>query len=223
MTNVSHLGGGFTTSTPDPGPAATAIRGAAAPGSPAARLIVLAGPPGVGKTAVARTLLPLLPHAFLIDKDQTAAGFILEAADDSASAYGTPHYWQTLRPLEYAGPLALACTNLVDTRQVLLVGGFGPELGLDDLWPDLRDKIAPANLVVLHLDAPPLATWRARMAQRGSRTDDPYFTHLAQTLGTLPIHPLATRIDTDAPLHTVVQRTLDALAQAQHSTRSRIA
>ena len=50
------------------------------------------------------------------------------------------------------------------------------------------------------------------MAQRGSRTDDPYFTHLAQTLGTLPIHPDATRIDTDASLHTVVQRTLDALA-----------
>ena len=48
MTDVSHLGGGFTTSTPDPGPAATALLEAAAPGSPAARLIVLDGPPGVG-------------------------------------------------------------------------------------------------------------------------------------------------------------------------------
>ena len=212
MINVSHLGGGYATSTPDPGPAAAALLKAAAPGSPAARLIVLAGPPGVGKTSVARALLPVLPHAFLIDKDQTAAGFILAADDDPTSAYGTPHYWQTLRPLEYAGPLALACTNLVDTREVLLVGGFGPELGLDDLWPDLSDKIAPAEMVVLHLDAPPLESWRARMAQRGSRTDDPYFTHLAHALGTLPIPPHTTRIDTNAPLHTVVQRALDALA-----------
>ena len=50
------------------------------------------------------------------------------------------------------------------------------------------------------------------MAQRGSRTDDPYFTNLAHALGTLPIPPQTTRIDTDAPLHTVVQRALDALA-----------
>ena len=212
MTDVSRLGGGFATSIPDPGPTATALLKAAGPGSPAARLIVLAGPPGVGKTAVARALLPLLPHTFLIDKDQTASGFILATADNPTNAYGTPHYWQTLRPLEYAGALALACTNLVATRQIFLVGGFGPELGLDDLWSNLRDKVAPAHLIVLHLDAPPLETWRTRMAQRGSRTDDPYFTHFVQTLGNLPIQPHVTRIDTDAPLHTVVQRTLNALA-----------
>lgn len=216
MTDVSHLGGGYAESQPDPGPTSKALLQAACPGASSARLIVLGGPPGVGKTAVAQALVSLLPNAFLIDKDQTAAGFILEAAtlrgDAPSSAYGPTHYWQKLRPLEYAGPLSTACTNLVGTRQVFLVGGFGPELGLDSLWADLTQKIAPATLRVLHLDAPPLETWRTRMTQRGSRTDSPYFENLAQSLGNLPIWPGATRIDTDALLHTVVQHALDALA-----------
>jgi len=215
VTDVSHLGGGYGESTPDPGPTVQALLQAARPGAPSARLIILAGPPGVGKTAVAQALLPLLPNTFLIDKDQTAAGFVLAAAaqqgDQPSTAYGTPHYWQKLRPLEYAGPLATACANLVGTRQILLVGGFGPELGVDTLWTDLRTKIAPTTLQILHLDPPPLATWRARIAQRGSRTDAPYFANLAQALGQLPVWSGATRIDTDAPLHMVVQRTLDAL------------
>ena len=135
MTDVAHLGGGYAASAPDPGPTIAALLQAARPGSPSSRLAVLGGPPGVGKTAVAQALLALCPNTFLLDKDQTAAGFILEAAalrgDAPDAAYGTPHYWQKLRPLEYASALSAACTNLVGTRQVLLVGGFGPELGVD--------------------------------------------------------------------------------------------
>ena len=175
----------------------------------------MGGPPGVGKTAIAQALLALCPNTFLLDKDQTAAGFILEAAalrgDAPDAAYGTPHYWQKLRPLEYASALAAACANLVGTRQALLVGGFGPELGVDSLWEGLAANIAPATLCVLHLDPPPLAMWRARMAGRGSRADASYFAHLAQALGNLPVWAGAVRIPTDGPLHAVVQRTLNAL------------
>lgn len=215
MTKVAHLGGGYAESAPDPGPTIAALRQAAWPGSPSSRLVVLGGPPGVGKTTVARALLALCPNTFLLDKDQTAAGFILEAAarrgDAPAMAYGTAHYWQKLRPLEYASALAAACTNLVGTRQVLLVGGFGPELGADALWEGLAATIAPAALCVLHLDPPPLAIWQARLAGRGSRADAAYIAQLAQALGQLPIWAGAVRIPTDAPLHSVVQRALNAL------------
>ena len=215
MTDVAKLGGGFADAKPDAEPTVKALLSVARPGSPTARLVILGGPPGVGKTAVAQTLLTLLPNTFALDKDQTAGGFILAAAalrhDAPDAAYGADHYWQKLRPLEYAGPLAVACDNLVGTRQILLVGGFGPELGVDALWQGIREKIAPADLRVIHLDPPALETWRTRMARRGSRTDTPYFEHLAQALGALPVWPGATRIDTNAPVHCVAQRTVDAI------------
>ena len=82
---------------------------------------------------------------------------------------------------------------------------------MDDLWKSLAANIAPAALRVLHLDPPPLDIWRARMASRGSRADASYFANLARDLGSLPVWTGAVRIPTDGPLHTVVQRALNAL------------
>jgi predicted kinase len=215
VTDVSGLGGGYAQSRPDPLPTVAALLAHARPGSPAARLLVLAGPPGVGKSAVAARLAELIPNAFWIDKDAAASGFILEAARlqglGTEMAYGTPFYWQKLRPLEYAGSLALACANLVGTHQVLLVGGWGPELGVPSLWRGLREKIAPSSLLVVHLDAPPLEIWRQRLAARGSRADSPYFENFARALGSLPVWEEAIRISTQGPLHALVQRVLEAL------------
>ena len=215
MNDTAQLGGGYASAQPDPHPTASAVLAAAHAGSPHARLVVLAGPPGVGKSSVAAELIRLLPESLLIDKDRTAGGFILAAAalrgDTADRAYATDHYWQTLRPLEYSGPMRLACDNLEGRRQVLMVGGWGPELGVDALWADLRKRLHPSSLCVLHLDPPGHETWRARLAARGSRADAPYFEELARHTGNLPVWPDAIRLSAEGSLENVVQRALDAL------------
>ena len=215
MTDVSQLGGGYADSEPDPQPTVEAVLAAARPGGPNARLVVIAGPPGVGKSAVAAQLVHLLPNAFWIDKDTTAAQFILAAAAAQKTppdqAYGTPHYWQVLRPLEYAGPTALACGNLSGTRQVLLVGGWGPELAVPDLWTQLQARLAPAQFCVVHLDAPSLEVWRQRLRQRGSRSDSPWFENFAAAVTHPPVWDGAARLATDRPLHQVIQAAFDIL------------
>ena len=170
MSDSARLGGGYASASPDPRPTAQALLASVSSGDASARLIVLAGPPGVGKSSVAKALVRLMPETLLIDKDHTAGGFVLEAAhlrgDGPEAAYGAKHYWQKLRPLEYAGPLRLACDNLVGHRQVLLVGGWGPELGMDDLWNEIHQRLSPSGLIVLHLDPPEGEIWRARLALR---------------------------------------------------------
>ncbi|MCC7262870.1 MAG: hypothetical protein IT369_10145 [Candidatus Latescibacteria bacterium] len=215
MTEVSRLGGGYAESRPDPGPTVEALLRVVRPGAAGACLGIIAGPPGVGKSALAARLLTLAPRSFWIDKDFTAAGFVLAAARQAGqpetSAYGTPAYWENLRPLEYAGPLSLACANLVGDRLVLLSGGWGPELAVPALWEGLREGLAPARLRVLHLDAPPLEVWRARMAGRGSRSDSPWFEHFAATLTRLPVWQGAMRLGTDRPIDAVAAEAWRAL------------
>lgn len=212
MTEVSRLGGGYAESRPDPGPTVEALLRAVRPGEAGACLGIIAGPPGVGKSSLAARLLGLEPRSFWIDKDFTAAGFVLEAARQAgqpeSGAYGTPRYWQHLRPLEYAGPLSLACANLVEDRLVLVSGGWGPELTVPALWEGLRERLAPARLRVLHLDAPPLEIWRARLAGRGSRSDSPWFEQFAAALTALPVWPGALRLPTDQPPAVLAQHAL---------------
>ena len=215
MNDSAHLGGGYASASPDPQPTAQALLAAARSGDAAARLIVLAGPPGVGKSSVAKVLVNLMPETLLLDKDYTASGFILEAADlrgDSPKRpYGSTYYWQKMRPLEYSGPLRLACENLVGRRQILLVGGWGPELGMDDLWNEIQQRISPSELIVLHLNAPERKIWRARLAGRGSRYESPYFEQLAAHTGNLPVWSGATCLSTSGSLADVAQRAFIAL------------
>ena len=215
MTDVSTLGGGYAESDPDPGPTVAAVLAAARSGGPDAHLIVLGGPPATGKSSVAARLVQLIPNALWIDKDASAGGFIVEAARcqglPASAAYGTDQYWQALRPLEYSGAMALACANLVDNRVVFLVGGWGPELAVQPLWPDLGRLLAPSRLTVVHLDAPAPEAWRARMRARGSRSDSPWFEEFAAAVTRLPVWEGASRIPTGGPLAEVVQRVMDEL------------
>lgn len=213
------LGGGYAESTPDPGPTVAAVLRAARPGSAGARLVILCGPPGVGKSAAADRLVRLLPESLSIEKDLTASGFILQAAEargqGSAAAYGTPEYWTCLRPLEYGGATAQAGANLVGRRLVFLVGGWGPELGVAELWTGLADRIAPARLTVVHLDPPEHESWRARMASRGSRVDSPWFEDFARAVTSVPVWTGAARVPTTGSLDRTVQGVLTALELAR--------
>ena len=212
---VSRLGGGYAESRPDAGPTVRAVLEAAAPGAPGSRLVVVSGPPGVGKTALVERLLPVLPGSVCVDKDAAAGPFVLEAARQDGvpgeGAYGSERYWQRLRPLEYAGAVATACANLVGRRVVFLAGGWGPELAVPSLWTALGEAVAPARLSVLHLDAPGRETWRRRLQDRGSRADSPWFEAFAGSVTSLPVWEGAVRLATDGPPAEVAQAALDAL------------
>ena len=215
MTDSAQLGGGYAESNPDPHPTVAAVLAAASSGCASARLLILAGPPGVGKSTAATSILGYLPHAIVVEKDLIASGFVLQAARDrnepTSGAYGSKHYWQTIRPLEYAGATGLACANLVGTRTVLLVGGWGPELAVCRLWTELTTIVAPARLSVVHLEAPPSETWRQRLSARGSRADSPWFETFAAAVSGQPVWPLAHRIPTDQAPAAVVGQILAAL------------
>ena len=168
-------------------------------------------------SAVGVRLLDLLPNSFCVDKDLTASGFILAAARTAglpvAEAYGTERYWLELRPLEYACSLSTACANLIGTRIVFTIGGWGPELGVDRLWTGLQKRLFPARLTVVHLEAPDLETWRRRLAARGSRSDSPWFESFANAVTSVPVWDGAIGVPTDGPLHEVVASVLACLPQ----------
>jgi hypothetical protein len=215
---VAGLGGGYAARLPDPALTVAAVLEATRPGDPDAHLAILAGPPGVGKSTTARRLVELLPGSLWLDKDTTASGFVLQAARDGGvdpgQAYGTEHYERCLRPLEYAGPVALACANLVGARLVILVGGWGPELAVPELWSGLQSRLAPSRLTVIHLDPPPVEEWRRRMRARGSRTDSPWFETFCETVTRLPVWSGARRVPSGQPLPALVQSLLDLLGPA---------
>lgn len=223
MTDSSKLGGGYLDSRFDPEPTVAAVLEAAVPGAAGALLVVLSGPPAAGKSVVAKRVLDLVPNSIAIEKDTTAAGFILEASRVAGRtdevAYGSEEYWARLRPLEYAGATAQACQNLVGRRIVLLAGGWGPELAVADLWPRLASRIAPASMLVIHLNAPDSETWRQRLASRGSRSDSPWFEDFARKTTASAVWPGAHTVDTNRPLAQVVEGVIEMITHSHTGSK----
>ena len=214
--DVSRLGGGYAGSVADPVPTVTALLEAAHAGSKASRLVILAGPPGTGKSTLGDGLLRVIPESLHLDKDCTAAGFILDAAKDSGidanQAYGSSHYWTTLRPLEYGGALRVACANLVGRRVVLVSGGWGPELSVTQRWEGLSASIAPSRLTVLHLDPPPPEVWRARLVRRGTQLGgEADFARFAAAVCQFDIWNEAIHLDAALTPNALVQSALSRL------------
>ena len=99
-------------------------------------LVLVAGGPGAGKTAVGRALAAQFEQAVLLDKDVLNGIWVdamLVRLNEGRIDRESRVYLDTLRPLEYAGLMAAALDNLVIGKWVFAIAPFGPEL-TDGEW-----------------------------------------------------------------------------------------
>ncbi|HTX52149.1 MAG TPA: AAA family ATPase [Candidatus Baltobacteraceae bacterium] len=95
-----------------------------------AALVVLAGGPCAGKTAIAHALVRVLPNAILLDKDFILGDWVdrLLLASQAGVDRDSTFYWKEVRPLEYRTLEAIAYDHLQMGKVVVLDAPLASEL-----------------------------------------------------------------------------------------------
>ena len=170
----------------------------------AAAVWVVAGPPGAGKTTVARRLLARLrPVPALLDKDTMYGPFVaatLAGAGHPPGEREGPWYDEHIKAHEYAGMTATAREIRSFGCPVLLSGPFTQQIHELDRWRQWTADLGgdPVRLVWVRSDA---ETLRHRLAARASHRDTGKITGFAAFTARM-------RLDREpaAPHHTVDNR-----------------
>lgn len=181
---------------------------------------VVAGPPGAGKSTVARLLLARLdPVPALLDKDTMYGSFVaatLKTAGHPPGEREGPWYDEHVKVHEYAGMTATAREIRSYGCAVLLSGPFTQQIHDSGRWRSWADELGggTVRLVWVRTDA---ATLRHRLLARASGRDSGKLADFAAFTARMRLN------DIPQVPHTVIDNRLTASAPLEDQLAALIA